>query len=317
MAGNPNFDAVIATTIQKYLPKLADNIFKNRALLDWMNRKNRITFSGGSQIVVPLIYALNSTFKTYSGYDTLDLTPQEGISAAQYDWKQAAISIAIAGIEEAKNNGKEAVLNLLEAKTMQAEETASEKFNDMFFNSDGTGNAGKDFYGLAALVGDATHGPASVGGISGVTEVFWRAKVDDPGSDTALTLADLSHEYNLCSVGNNQPDFEITTSLLWEKYEALLQPQQRFSDEKTAAAGFSNLLHKRAPVVWDEYAPAKTWFFLNSKNLMLVGHKDKWFTMRKFVEPEDKDAKFALILSYGNLVTNNRRMLGKLMRRIP
>jgi hypothetical protein len=247
------------------------------------------------------------------------LTPQEGISAAEYEWRQAAISVAISGIEEAKNNGPQAVLNLLEAKVNQAEETASERFNDMFFNSDGTGNSNKDWYGLLALVGDNTHGPTTFGGIDSTTALgaFWRAKISDPGSDIQLTLSDLSHQYNVCSVGNNQPDFEITTVDLWEKYEALLQPQQRFSDDNTAAAGFSNLLHKRATVVWDEYAPVKQWFFLNSKNVMLVAHSEKWFKMGRFVQPEDKDARYALVLSYGNLTTNNRRMLGKLMRRIP
>lgn len=314
MAGNPNYDSLIATTLEKYMPKLEDNIFENRALLDWLKRKDRVKkFDGGSKIVVPLIYAANSTFQTYSGYDSLNLTPQEGISAAEYEWKQASISIAISGIEDAKNNGESAVINLLESKVMQAEESAAEEFNTMFFTSDGTGNGGKDWYGLAALVGNQTYGPATVGGINGTTEAFWRAQIE--ATAEALTLADLSTQYNACSVGNNQPDFEITTSTLWEKYESLLQPQQRFMDEKTANAGFQNLMHKRAPVVWDEACPSGDWYFLNSKHIMLVAHSQKWFKMRKFVEPEDKDAKYAVILSYGNLVTNNRRMLGKLANR--
>jgi hypothetical protein len=261
--------------------------------------------NGGTKIVEPLIYGQNSTVKSYSGYDTISLTPQDGISAAEYEWKQYAASIAISGIEEAKNNGEQEVINLLEAKIMQAEESLREGFNQMFF-ADGTGNGGKDWNGLGNLVEAGN----TVGGIDSATEMWWKSYEENTAG--ALTLAQMATAYNSVSVGNDHPDMLLTTQTLFEKYESLLQPQLRYTDTKTADAGFQNLLFKAAPVTYDVHAPVGTMFFINSKYLTLVGHSGKWFENTPFVRPENMDARYALIMCYGNLTIRNRAKQGKL-----
>lgn len=308
MAANANFDALLSTTLANYRNKLEDNVFTARPLTYWLSDKGRIRMeSGGTKIVEQLIYGQNDTVKSYSGYETLSLTPQEGISAAEYDWKQYGASIAISGIEEAKNNGEHAIINLLEAKIMQAEESLREGFNVMFFG-DGTGNSGKNWNGLGNIVESGN----TVGGIdsSAVGNEFWRSYEENTAG--ALTLAQMATAYNSVSVGNDHPDVILTTQTLFEKYESLLQPQLRYTDTKTADAGFQNLLFKSAPIMYDVHAPAGTMFFLNSKYLKLVGHTDKWFSQTEFVRPENQDARFALIMCYGNLVCSNRKKQGKL-----
>jgi hypothetical protein len=268
--------------------------------------KGRIRMlNGGTKIVEPLIYGQNSTVASYSGYDSLALTPQEGISAAEYDWKQYAASIAISGIEEAKNNGEQEIINLLEAKIMQAEESMRESFNQMFFG-DGTGNSGKDWNGLGNLVESGN----TVGGINSSTYSYWQSKEENTA--TALTLAQMSTMYNNVSVGNDHPDTLLTTQTLFEKYEALLQPNLRYTDTKTADAGFQNLLFKAAPVMYDVHCTGGVFYFLNSKYITLVGHSDKWFSQTEFIKPEDTDARYALIMCYGNLTVRNRAKQGKL-----
>ena len=124
---NPNFDALLSTTLANYRDQLTDNVFTARPLTYFLSDKGRIRMlNGGTKIVEPLIYGQNSTVASYSGYDTISLTAQTGITAAEYDWKQYAASIAISGIEEAKNNGEQEIINLLEAKIMQAEESMRE-----------------------------------------------------------------------------------------------------------------------------------------------------------------------------------------------
>jgi hypothetical protein len=122
----------------------------------------------------------------------------------------------------------------------------------------------------------------------------------------------MSTAYNSVSVGNDHPDMVLTTQTLFEKYEALLQPQLRYTDTKTADAGFQNLLFKAAPVVYDEHCTAGIVYFLNSKYLTLVGHSGKWFEQTAFVRPEDLDARYALIMCYGNLTCRNAAKQGKL-----
>ncbi len=306
VAANSNFDNLLTTTLANYRSTLTDNVFTARPLTYKLMEGGRIRMlNGGTKIVEPLIYGQNSTVGSYSGYETLSLTPQEGISAAEFEWKQYAASIAISGIEEAKNNGEQEIINLLEAKIMQAEESMRESFNQMFF-ADGTGNSSKDWNGLGNLVESGN----TVGGINSSTYSWWQSKEEN--TSAALTLAQMSSLYNSVSVGNDHPDLLLTTQTLFEKYEALLQPQLRYTDTKTADAGFQNLLFKAAPVMYDVHCTAGVFYMLNSKYLTLVGHSGKWFSQTSFISPEDVDARYALIMCYGNLTVRNRAKQGKL-----
>lgn len=312
--GNTNFDTILSTTLANYVPRLEDNIFTARALTYWLSDKQRIRkIGGGAKIVEPLIYAQNTTAGSYSGYDTISTTAQTGISSAEYAWRQFAATIAINGLEEAQNSGEAEIINLLEAKIMQTEETISEKMDVMFY-ADGSGNSGKDWYGLEYFI-SSTPTSGTVGGIdrSDATNSWWRNYVET--TTKALTLADMATAYNTVSKGNDQPDFIITTQGLFEKYESLLQPQLRFQDTKTADGGFQNLLFKSAPVMFDTNNTAGTMYFLNSKYLKLVAHSDVWFKTTPFVKPNNQDARYAQILCYGNLTASNCKRLGKLTNR--
>lgn len=302
-AGNSNYDQLFSTTLRKYTPRLEENIFTKRPLTYWLTTKERTrTVDGGTRIVEPLLYGLNDTVSSYSMYDTLDITPQTGITAAEYTWKQIAVSVAIAGLEEAINSGESAVINLLQAKIMQAEESMSEYFNVMFY-ADGTGNSSKDWNGLRNLITAS----GTVGGIdaSDSDNSWWRSMVTAVGG--TRTDAAWSHSMNLASKGGNDvPDFAITTQTLYEHYESGLATNLRFTDNKTADARFQNLLFKNVPVMWDVHCPSGYTYFLNSKYLTLIKHAKRWFTNSGFREMPDRDARWAQITCYGQLVTNHR-----------
>lgn len=306
---NADFDAILSSTISKYRTKFEDNVFTSRPLLFWLKSNDRMRKeSGGATIVEPLVHALNDTAGSYAGYDSILTTPQEGLSAAEYQWKQFAATIAISGIEEAKNNGEAAVIKLLKAKIMQAEETVAEKLDEMLF-LDGTGNSNKDFLGLAALV-STTGSPGGINRATTPQNDFWKSTVDSTAA--VLTIAQMTSLYNTISKGNDHPDFGITTQALYEKYESLLQPQLRFTDNKSADAGFQNLLFKNIPLFFDIYCQSGVVYLLNSKYLHLVGHTDKWFSNTPFVKPHGQDARYAQILSYGELTASNCARQGKL-----
>lgn len=306
MVANADFDALLSTTLKNYRPTLEDNIFTARALLFWLKSKDRIqTKSGGTHIVIPLVHATNTTVGSYADDDTIAVTHQGGISAAQFVWKQYAASVNIWGSEEFKNNGEEEIIDLVEAKVQQTEESISEGLNTMFF-ADGTGNGGKDWNGLVTLI-DAT---STIGGINSTTDAFWQSYVDSTAE--VLTLADMVLAYNTTSRGADAPDAIFTHQTLFEKYESLLQPQLRFQDPKVADGGFQNLLFKTAPIMFDTACTAGVMYFLNSKYIKLVVHSDRWFTPTPFVKPSTQDLRVAQLLSAGNLTVSNRKRLGKL-----
>lgn len=313
-----SFDNIVGTTLERYFTsgKAADNIFARTAVLDFMKRRAKIDVQGGRNAVHPVMGARNSTFQNYSGYDTLTPAVDEIIDTATYQWKQSAIYVPISGLEEAKNSGDKAVINLLKAKTTNAETTAAEVFEEMFFLADGAGTGtapttytadAKEWAGLALFTDNTS---TDVGGIDGTTETWWQSS--NTGSVGVLTLQDLRNKYNSVSYGSDKCDFEVTTQVLYEKYEDLLQNQQRFTDSGTAKAGFDNLMHKAGVVVWSDYTPSGEWYFLNSRHVKLTVLDGKWMKFNGFIQPYDKDAKYGMILNYGTFATDGRRYIGKL-----
>ena len=306
-AGNSNFDEILSTTLKNYVPKLTDNIFTARPLFYALTTGQTIRrISGGAKIVVPVIYGTNSTAGSYSGTDTISVTAQTGISAAEYDWKQYAATVTISGIEEAKNNGEAQIIDLLEGKIFQTQETIIENMNTMFFGN-GTGNSNKDWLGLSALVG-STGSPGGIDATDSDND-WWRSAVTNQGG--ALTIAAMATLYNNSSVGNDQPTIGITGQTQYEVYEALLEDQIRYTDTDVGDAGFQNLMFKGCPITFDgTLAGEGKLYFLNTKYLQLVAHSDVWFKPTPFVRPTNQDSVFSQLLCYGELTTSNRARQG-------
>lgn len=294
---------LVATTIDNYVSStLADNVSSQIALYAFLMNKGKVTEDGGLSIREPLMYALNDTVASYSGYETIDVTPQDGIGYAEYPWRSVAGSVTISFEDEWKNNGTSAVLKLLQAKLDQLELSFTEKFSQMFFG-DGTGNGGKDFLGLQALIAAS----GTVGGIDSGTETWWRSVVDT-NMNIASNINELNTLFNSVIRGTDRPDFEITTQAGFEKYESLASPNIRFQSTQLAELGFDSLAHKNAEIVFDAYCPAGNWFILNSKHLKMVTHSMAWMKRFDFVRPHNQLARTALVACVGNLTTNNRRM---------
>ena len=255
------------------------------------------------------MYAVNDTVATYSGYDTIDLTPQDGISAAEYDWKQMAASIAISGIEEAKNRGTEAIIKLLNAKIMQAEMSLKSTLNAQLFGSAAGGN---DFNGLGNIVGTQNN---TVGGINSTTNTWWNPTQATTMAAT-LSLQNMADVYNRASKGSDVPDIIVTNTSLFEKYESLLTNQVRYQDVSKANAGFQNLMFKQTPIVFDLElavdASDAPMYFLNTKYLKLTGLNGYWFSTSEFMNGTvaGVDARYALVLAYGQLTCSNRARQG-------
>lgn len=304
-AANSNYDVILTSTLEAYRKTFTDNVFIDLPLTNFLTSRDRMRMDQGAKILEPLMTSQNSTAGSYSGYDTLSLTAQEGLDTAEYAWKQLYATIAINGLEEGQNQeGDTRIINLLNAKIKQAEMSVKDYMNSMLF-ADGTGNSSKDWNGLANLI-DST---GTVGNIAYSAFTDW-ASTETPGStrsDDTWTTA-----YNAVSNGTDRPDALFTTQTLWESYESGLVPQLRYTSNSEADGRFQNLLFKGAPVFWDRDCTSGVTYFVNSKYIGIVGMNGKWFTNTPFVKPSDKDARYSQILVYGNLVVNNRARHGKI-----
>jgi len=317
----PNLSEIVTTTLRNRSKMLADNVTNNNALLYRLNSKGKIKpVSGGRTIVQELDHTENSTFKRYSGYEVLDISPSEVISAAEFNYKQAAVAVSISGLEELQNSGREALIDLLEARITNAERTLVNNIASDIY-SDGTANSSKQIGGLQHLVADA--GTGTVGGINSSTFTFWQNVAFDATTDggAAATSANIQSYMNRVYVqlvrGMDQVDLIAADDAYWRLYLESLQSIQRIADDEMAQAGFQTLKYMGADVVLDggvgTNAPANHMYFLNCDYLFFRPHRDRNFVP---LDPDrfavNQDAMVKLIAWAGNMTTSNRSLQGVL-----
>ena len=326
-----DWNNILSTTFHNYRDQLTDNIFESRPLLNFYMSNGRVrTVSGGISIVEPLMYQ-EGDFAAYTEWDRIEVTPVNTATAAQYQWKQLLATIAISGLEEAQNNGKEQIVNLLEAKIMQAEDTLKTRLNQMLFGTYSGSDAANGFTSLKVLVADAA---TEAGGI--VNEAWWASQVNAVGSvDAAGLEAAMRGAYNAASdAGNDRVDALFTDAATFEFYESTLTPQVRYTDVEKANLGFQNLMFKGVPIFWDFDCDAGEMYGLNSKYVGLCIHSDRNFKQSPFsanltgsvgsnstdhatpgtgsASASALDARVSFISTYGEHTTRNRRRNFKL-----
>lgn len=304
-----NIAALITTTIENRDEKeLQDAVFSRLTLLDHLQKKNAVKRGGGTFISIPLRVSKNSTAQSYSNYQTIDTTPQDNETSAQFIWKQYAASISLNGKEErVQNKGKYEVIDLVKTKIQDAEMALRDKLNtDLFAASP----ASQDVGSLVTSI-DAT---SSIGGINSTTYSYWQSSVTTGGSFAGQGRADMNSLWNTLSqrAPSSNPDLILTTPTVHAYYEGSLTQLQRYEANGVGNAAFSKLKYKSADVDMDAQCTAGVMYFLNSDVMELRIDSDTDFKLTDWVKPANQDARVAQYLVALELVIKNRRKLGKI-----
>lgn len=316
---NPGLSEIITTTLRNRSGKLADNVSKGNALLNRLNKRGNRRAASGRTIVEEMEYA-EGTFSWYSGYEAIDITPADVITAAEFNWKQCAAVVSASGLEvDVQNAGKEAIINLLMKRIRNAERTMKNQMTIGMY-ADGTGNGGKEIGGLQLLVADdPTTG--TVGGIDRSTAAgtFYRNQAYDATTDggAAATAANIQGYMNTmflrCTRGNDKPNIILADTNYYQFYWSSLQSNQRFTNDDEAGAGFTNLVYAgNVPVVYEDSSgiPANHMYFLNDEYLFQRYSPKRDFQPLENVQSINQDATVQLIAWAGNLTTSNASLQG-------
>ena len=315
---NANLGDLVTTTLRNRRGQLADNILNHNAVLRFLNRAGNVDpADGGRSLVEELEYAENQTFKYYSGYEALDISPSEVFDSAEYEWKQAAVVVSVSGAEERKNAGKEQSLRLVDRRIKNAEKTMMNNLSEGVY-SDGTGSSGKQIGGLRALVADdPTTG--TVGGIDRASFEFWRNQVYDfseqgvdPGSDTIQKA--MNALWLDCLRGADAPTLIVADGAYFNHYWESLQAIQRISSEEDAGAGFRSIRFYgpggSAPVMYDDKCPDQHMYMLNTDYLFWRPHKDANMEPLEKRQSTNQDATVIPVVFMGNLTMSNAARQG-------
>lgn len=290
MASFPNLTDIVTTTISSRTGKLADNTLKQNALLYRLQKRGNVkTFSGGDRINQEIMYNDPNTQNagSYSGYDVIDITPNSPLTSAVFDIKQYAAAVSISGLEQLQNSGKEAIIDLLEARVQVAEKQMMNTLSIGVYG-DGTGNSGKNLTGLAAAVSD-TPTSGTYGGINRATWAFWRNVAFSSATDggAAATSANIQSYMNRVAIqlvrGTDAADLAVADTNYYRLYLESLQSIQRITSEEMANLGFTSLKYlgagKSMDVVLDGgiggAIGANRMYMLNTDYIFLRPHKDR------------------------------------------
>ncbi len=338
-----NYNALLSTTLENWAKGMED-VITTSMFFYYMLKKSKSWIGVdalGERARFSLRYK-NTPADSYSGYDVIDTTPQDGITASFWPWRQMATSITINGLEREQNSGEYQMLDLLEEKSQQSMDGIMEKFAKAFLQGNGINSAtaittaytstinGSVFLDPLPLLIGQTPTAGTIGSIAANVSdagVSWWANQKRAATDTnyASFLKDLDGLRNDCGKGvGGFPDMHLVDQATSEFYTAALRSQNRYTEFTRADIPFENVAFYGKPVVWDEFMPnwsgittvqlntQGTWVMMNSKYIQVKYSSKTNFRTTPFVRPENQDADVATILWYGAAGVTNRRKHGVL-----
>ena len=307
---SPNLSEIVTTTLRNRSRTLSDNVSNHNALLRRLRENGNQTSVTGRDIVRELEYADNGTVQFYSGYETLDVSPSDVLSAAVFDYKQLAGNVTISGLEQVKNSGTEALINLLEARINVLEKSLMNSLSTSLY-SDGTGSSGKEVGGLQLIVADA--GTGTVGGINSSTFTFWQ-NVQTTATSSAFSTtnvqADMNNIYLQLVRGADSPDLVMAGTNAYKAFLGSLQAIQRITSDDLANSGFTSVQYLNSDVVFDSSCSTDRMYFLNTDYLRLEVAAARDFVPGEAKMSVNQDAMVTPMFWSGNLTCSNRALQG-------
>ncbi len=317
---------IFATTIKHYVRQLADNVTTHIPIIKAMKDKNNIKVQGGTSIQFPMEYGDNTSVMSYEGYTTLNITDDEIITAGEVRWGRYNVAIQYSDDDEAFNSGDAKIVDFIEARIKNAERSLIKRLGkDIIL--DGSGNAGKDMYGLAYYLSKDPTAAGTVAGVDQLANAWWRNKVVDNatygawGSATNKNGRQAVEDLFTQLVRNEEfPDMAFMSRTnyrnLKKEFELseIYQPVVTDGTKKKeyGSRGFS---FDGVDMLFDDNfsaanANADLLYALNSNYMKLYIHSKKNFQYIPMIRPINQASFVGHIRVYLNLVCTNRFLQG-------
>jgi len=309
-----SFDQITALGNNVILPKVEDNVFNNHPFLKRL-MKNAKFKDGGNKIQVPVFSAQGdgSDSEYFDGFDSLDVTPTDRISAALYEWKQLVAKVHISRKEILQNSGPTGIVSILTSKAEFAE-TEAQRLLTLGLYSDGTAGTGasttKQLTGLQAALSTTS----TYGGIAVADMADWVAQVaGNSGTNRDVTLDLMQRSYQAGKDGSRKPTIITMNSGVFNNVWSLIQPYERLMPGQ-GSVGFedADAAFNKTPIIVDLDMESNAIYFINEDRFGLCIHRQE--NGRKVVHGDLEKQNSQLFKTYWmlNLVTSERRRLAKL-----
>ena len=299
----------ITSTGQNRRPGLVDSFFKSATLWARLKERDAVRLRGGSEIRENFLYA-GFGASSYGRGDEFDTSVKEFTTSMLFNWKFAYAPLNLDVIDIELNDSPERTFDIVDAAMEAAELSLINDLGDQIY-ADGTGNASKDFDGLAnGVTQTGTYGGITRSATEGTPGFALRAGVENTAGGV-LSLASLNSDFGSTIIGREKPDLLPTTQTLWNRIWERSQPSERNPNPgDNRDIGFEVVRFNGADVTVDSHCPSGFLYMLNTKYWRLYVHQ-KWdFRMRGPMEPTNQQRSIAQMVVWGDLICRAPRMQG-------
>lgn len=239
--GSSRLDTVMRESLQ---PRFVDTVLRSNKFAGDM-LKSTETFNS-SVMNFPLKYQKGVSGSSFSGYDQLQTSASNTRVKMVYSPKFYNVNVSLPKTEVAISKTDGDVIDLVAAEMKSRAEDCADDVGTIF-QLNGTGNGGKDFLGLQAIVDNGTN-VSTIGGLSRTTYPTLRSTVTASGG--TLTLEKVRSLYNSIADGDVEPNSIYTSYDVYGLFEKILFPGVRYtqpaetrstSERLTALAGFGKI----------------------------------------------------------------------------
>ena len=258
-----------------------------------------------------VLYSLVSPLQWLSPYQPADLRPAQATTVVFYPFRKAVLSITVSGEEVRANRTPAALMDLIRTKVQVLELSFRELISRALVDPSPPANA---MHSLHQIVDNS----AVVGNVDPAQNPWWRSYVATAVG--AITWAKIGSAIirNLVfgTTPDMAPDLIIVPPEIWDSLHNQLTNIQRAESDARArdiSYGFATIFWRGVPIVAENLlANSGTVFILNTNFLGLRYRANEFFNATPMRYDDRQDIHYSLIRLEGNLVTNNRRMHGKL-----
>lgn len=294
--------------------KAVDIYFYTSFLLTYLLKQQKGIWKrppGGEKIRVPLEYD-GQEAGFYSRGEPLSSDDRESVNSAYFDWKHAYSNATIYRIDQLKNRGDYAEVELIQQRVGGAQKSITHLMAGSIY--DDAGGSNKRLTGFKACCNESTttaYGniqEADLAAQDGTTP--WEGKRNTTSEAISLdVLRTLKSDAKTRDGKGGKPDLLVTTETLWNVVAGFLQLQQRFTNATmTAKAGFVGIEFEGSAFFPDDYCDDGWLFGVNSMHIGFAVHPEGYYMRTPWDRipdtPMDRSMK---LLFDGNMVVNNRK----------
>ena len=319
--GTESAEDMFLATMSELDKDLVNELKVDHALYQYLKDNKLIKYQKdiSTDITFPLLDKPNSTVKDMTGYDDMDLTPQDATSSARYLWGHVSGTQMYNREELVKNSGKYQLMDLIEVKTEQLKTSINNHFSDKLRGEQDCD--GRSILGIGRIMKPG----AVVGQINPATAgyAYWdvQQSFKNEASKTKWALATdlrkgLRHLRRSCSVSGMAPDVYFCGE---DAYDALLEDLenkiQMTPEQANTFKGYEALAHNNLVYIYDSEMPAKKVWAMNFKDrgIELRIHADTNFSFQPWESTAGKiQTKHRNCLLYAAVVCRKRNLNGVL-----